>query len=171
MRKKPKRPASILYGVYDLHDSLCFLDERYARALDAEVTAVKTCTTYAQAMAVAETVSLTRVPGLPEDVEELEDEDLTPDSPYDWSTTGEAGDGDWPGMPTGMSLNVFEEDDAEAWDLLSSEGIGAEVVTTTFSGDYLHIPTASESALREAFEELGIPYVRDDRVIGNLGMS
>lgn len=166
----PKRPKRILYGFYSAQESLCFFDEVFVRNFDAEVSAVKACATVREAIQLNQELKLTYVPGIPQDEEELEDEGLTLESHYDWSETGAVQDGDWPPMPTALSLRTFEDDDREAWDLIFSDEVGGSMATTVINGDYLEIPQGNEAALLAAFDRLGIPYVRDERVVENLGM-
>ena len=168
---KPKRPARVLYGVYDLHESLCFFEEKMIRKFDAEVTGVKACSTYREAMALAPKLELTWAPGVPDDEEELEELGLTADDPYDWSEAGAVHDGDWPPMPTAFALNVFQRDDTEAWDAILSDEVGAQVVTTTLNGDYIHISTDREPALLAVFDRLGVGHERAQDIVDNLVMS
>ena len=82
------------------------LDEQTIRQFDAEITAVKACSTYAEAIALAPTLKLklTQVPGLPDDADELAEEGHEPEDAFDWSETGPVADGDWPPMPTAFGL-------------------------------------------------------------------
>lgn len=164
------RPERVLYGVYSLHDSPCFIAEPYASALDAEVSAVKACSTVGQAMELNNSLRYTPAPGVPETADELEDEGLSHDDPYDWSASDAVQDGDWPPMPTALSLDVFHRDDLEGWDGLFSGAVEAEVVSTTLNGDYLYMPQDSESALLALFDRLGVGYVRNDRAVANIGL-
>lgn len=170
-RRAPRRPTRILYGLYELHQSLCFFDEVHIREFEAEVIAIQECRTVGEVMALRPTLKRAWAPSCPDDAEEMEAEGLGPDDAYEWWETGEAQDGDWPLMPTSHSLGVFMSADREAWDLIFSDDVGAEVFTTVFNGDYLHVPPENEIALLTAFEALGIPYVRDDALIQNIGRA
>ncbi len=164
----PERPKRILYGFSKVHDSLCFFDEERVRALSAEVSAVKACSTVGAAMELGESLTLTWVPDAPEDLEEMEAQGLEPGDSYVWSETGSVADGDWPPMPTALSLDVFAKDDLEARKLIFDEPVRAVIVDTTLNGEYLEIPADREQALVAAFDRLGIPHTRDDSVVMNL---
>ena len=168
---KPKRPKKVLYGVYAFHESLCFFEEKSIRKFDAEVTAVKACSTYREAMSLAPKLKLTYVPGVPEDEDELEDEGLTPGDPYDWSEAGAVQDGDWPPMPTTFAMHVFDRGDTEAWGAIFGDAVGARLVTTTLNGDYLELAADREPALLAAFDHLGVKHERAQDIVDNLGMS
>ncbi|GAA4301279.1 hypothetical protein [Klenkia terrae] len=162
------RPSSVVYGFYRLHESLCVIDRDRARALSDAIARVKECTTVGQAMDLNRELSATWVPGAPESAEEMEDEDLTPESPYSWDDTGAVLDGDWPPMPTALTLELFAESDVEAWAALKSPPMGARRITTTLNGDYLEIDPAREQVLVDALKGLGIDAVRDDALIDTL---
>jgi hypothetical protein len=164
---RPLRPTRVVYGLYPIHETLCFLEEGHARALDAEVSAVKACTTVEQARKLAPTLQHTLFPG----IEDLEEHDGDPGAPWDWTEQGAVQDGDWPPMPDALSLEVFEEADAEAWNEIFSDSVGGLIGDTTFNGDYLYVPRRNEAALLAAFDRLGISYVRDDALLDNLGMD
>ncbi|MCO7218484.1 hypothetical protein [Klenkia sp. PcliD-1-E] len=151
-----------------MHESLCVIDRERAQALSDAIARVKECTTVGQAMDLNRELKATWVPGAPESVEEMEDEDLSPESPYSWNDTGAVQDGDWPPMPTALTLDLFAEADDEAWAALGSPPVGARRVTTTLNGDYLEIDPAREQVLVDALEGLGIEAVRDDALIASL---
>lgn len=162
-----KRPVRVIYGVYWLHESLCVLEEDFARGLDAEVSAIKACRTLRQALEVEPTLRHT---WFPDDLEDLEeDQDL--DAPWDWSEQGSVADGDWPPMPDALTLQLFDPSDTEAWNAIFSAAVGAETINTTLNGEYLHIPQANEAALLAALDGLGIACTRDDAIVLNIGLE
>lgn len=122
-------------------------------------------------MALAPKLKLTWAPGVPEDADVLEDEDLSPEDTYDWSETGPVQEGDWPPMPTALSLDVFNNEDTEVWDAIFSGEVGARVVTTILNGDYLEVPAEREAALLAAFDRLGVKHERAQDIVDNLGMN
>lgn len=163
--KAAQRPTRVVYGRSAVHDCLYFCDEARLRLLrGGEVAAVKRCTTVAEAMELARTVTLTFVLGVPDDVDELQRLGLQPTDRYDWSHTGEVSDGDWPPMLTALSLATFEPGDVEAWELITGGAVGARVETTVLNGDYLYIPVDREEALVAAFDRLGVDHERDDEI-------
>ena len=85
---------------------------------------MKACSSIGEAMELGQSLKLTWVPDAPENLEEMEDEGLEPGDPYDWSQTGAVADGDWPPMPTALSLAVFGKDDSEARGLIFGEPWG-----------------------------------------------
>lgn len=163
----PSRPTSVLYGLLRWSGDLVFGEETHLRALHEEVMAVKSCTTYRQAVDIAARLQLTYVPGLPDDLEELFELGLTLDDPYDASESGPACDGDWPPMVGALSLEVFQPDDEEAWRLLRTSA-GAERGTRTFNGDYLAIGRNREDDFLDVLRKLGVRALRDDAVIEDL---
>lgn len=164
------RPHKILYGSHLWSEELVFGDHAFLRALSIEVQAVRDCATMGEAMSLATTLTLTYAPGIPTDADELKDEGLTEADPYNAGTTGPACDGDWPPMPGIFTLETFDRQDAEAWGALHRH-VQAEVVTTTFNGDYLSIQMSDEGGFLQAMSELKIPVERDDSVIHNLCMA
>jgi hypothetical protein len=159
------RPQRVLYGFSRLHESLCFGDETQFRELSEEVERVKGLTSVRSAVALAAELKHTHVPGIPEDLDELEEDGVSLDDSYTWADQGEVHDGDWPPMPTALSLDAFDDEDDEAWELIFSAGVGGENRSTIFNGDYLKVPPQNEAALLSVFERLGVSYVRDDAVV------
>ena len=92
------------------------------------------------------------------------------DDVYDWVVAAGGTDGDWPPMPTALALSAFEDHDEAAWAELLNDDVGAEVVTTIYTGDYLEIPSENERQLLASFDRLGIQYVRDDALIESLSL-
>ncbi len=167
---QPCRSHAALYGVYWLHKSFCVLEESEARARAAEVAAVKSVTTLGELRRVALSLRYTRVPA---DLDELEGE--PDDMPWDWQSEGlGVEEGDWPRMPTSCVLDCFSNEQAFIAKAVLQEIIeatDADVLTTVFNGDYLHIPLDKEHELVETLGRHGISAIRDDQLVEVLGME
>lgn len=145
-----------------MHDSLVVLPEAEARERLEEVLRVNGCTTVGQLRKVLPTLRHVWSPLDEESLDESGD-----DEPFDWTETGAAIDGDWPGMPDQLSLDLLPPDLID--DL--SEQAGAEEVDTVFNGPYLEIPETAEDAVLRVLRRYADAVTRDDQLIEDLGMS
>lgn len=156
----------VIYGVYEIHQTLCVIEANFARELEAEILAVKACQTIGQAQALEPKLKHVSIPG---GIEDLED-DQSSDDPWEWSEQPLAQGGDWPPMPDALRFSIFEIDDTEAWKAICPDKTGRMLETTVFNGDYLDIPVEAEQALLAHLDSEGIAYTRNDELIENIGM-
>jgi hypothetical protein len=99
----------------------------------------------------------------------MQEDGLAASSPFDWEETGEAADGDWPPMPTALSLKVFTPEDHTAWSKIYGEAVAGRLTDTVLNGEYLEIDARNEAELVTAFEQLGVASVRDDHLFDVFG--
>ena len=93
----------VLYGYSSFHDSLCVLEESDARGRAAEIQTIKSCNSLGELRAAAPKI---RHVWLPEDLDELEDD--ADEVPWLWEESATVEVGDWPEMPTVLSMEFFE---------------------------------------------------------------
>lgn len=158
----------LVYGIYDLHDSLCLFEADHLARLSAETDAIKACATVEQISALAPTLTTA---WSPHDEDEVADTltDEGPDAAWDWSQTGSAQDGDWPPMPTAYALELFDRSDPVWAALLTVQGV--EQVTTTLNGDYLHLPVDQEHRIVQVLREHGYTVTKDQALVDPLCME
>lgn len=153
-----ERPRYV-YGQYSLHDTFVVLPEDEARQRLDEINRVKGCATVGQLRRVIPTLRHVWCPLDEESLRELGD-----DESLDWAQTSAAGDGDWPGMPDQLALDLLPEGLLE--ELIHATG--AEEVDTIVNGPYLAIPTTAEAALLAVLHRQAGAVTRDDQLIEDL---
>ncbi len=163
-RSAAGNPEFVLYGVWNMHESFCLIEETEGRGRAAEIQAIQSATTLGEVRALIPTLRYTN---LPFDFEE-QHEDEPDDAPWNWEEEPAVQDGDWPGMPTAYALSVFR-DKSVLDDVIATTG--AEVETTVLNGDYLKIPLDREQDLLAVLARHGIAATRDDAVIYALAGS
>jgi hypothetical protein len=154
--------GNLVYGQYWLHDCFALLDQEHAQGLSKEIAGIQACTTIGQVRQVEPTLIHTWVPDI--DFEDEECERLSDDTPYDWSSTGDVSDGDWPPMPDSYALDFLPRQLIRA--LIARAG--AKVEHTTLNGPYFAIPLDREEDLISVLRSAGYAARRDDDLISSL---
>lgn len=153
----------MLYGFWDVHESLAVLQEQEARRRAVEIQQTQAATTVEQLRAVALTL---RYMTLPCNIDDLED--LPGKTPWRWEEQNSVEEGDWPPMPTAYALEAFR-DTSILEELI--QATDADVGPTVLNGDYMSIPPERERELVNLLMRHGMKVVRDDEVIRILGGS
>ncbi|WP_029136587.1 hypothetical protein [Nakamurella lactea] len=153
---------TVLYGHSSLHDSLCFLDEQWARGAADDVTAVINARTVGDLRALEPKLKFLSLP-----IDLADHGDDPDDEPWSTADCGAIEDGDWPPMPTQTTLEFSNRDVIEA----VIAATGATKQETVINGPYLEIPPSSEQNLVKVLGEFGYQVVRDDQVVAVLGRT
>ena len=154
---------NLIYGTF--HESLVVGRESTLRSLASDLDTLAGCHTWGE-VRVAEFSEYG--PFLSWLAEDWADSGYEDSDEFDWQNdTPGMGDGDWPPMVTSLIFDLSLGDD---WTEIE-ERLGAEMVTTTFSGDYLQIPPDKDQELVAFLTEQGYTVRRDDALISKVGLE
>lgn len=152
---------TLVYSLDPYWVSLFLLDEAEAQPLCRDVKAVRACTTVGEIRALLPHLKNADEEGILDLLEGRSDEEA-----WSWEELPGAADGDWPPMPTGLTLALFKESSPE-WKALTSLP-GVDVGETRLNGDGLVIPPGLEAQMVAALQTLGHEVRRDDELLAPL---
>ncbi|MGQ7297904.1 hypothetical protein [Quadrisphaera sp. KR29] len=153
----------VIYGWYAFHETWAVIGAEDAELLAGAVQRAQAATTVGEMRAVYTDVGDGLLPATADDwLSDLEDDDGDVDdaAEYSWSQLPGVEDGDWPPMPSRLTLALPQD---VLNDLRQLPGVKHE--DTVLNGDYLVIPRAAEADLVKVLTTHRYRAKRDDATV------